>query len=222
MWILACALGLLPSALLAEDPIRGYVENGRVIFTNESQSFIKNGRVITSTSDFDSGFSSPNPLAPSTNAGTINIHRLIEGTSRLHGVDPELVRAIVQVESNFNPNAVSYRGAMGLMQLIPATAERFGVRNAFDPAANLDAGVRYLKYLIQSFNGDLKLALAAYNAGENTVSRLGRVPPYPETRNYIQKIGMLYPLDGPLRTNSSIQRVVDRRGGILFSNTGTP
>jgi len=218
LWILGLALCLFPSPLPAEEPILGYVENGRVIFTNEGTSYIKNGKIISSTTARTSLLAVSTP----SNAGTLNIHRLIDGTSRLHGVDPELVKAVVQVESNFNPNALSYRGAMGLMQLIPATAKRFGVRNAFDPAANLDGGVRYLKYLLRYFDGDLRLALAAYNAGENLVSRLGRIPPYPETRNYIQKIGMLYPLDGPVRTNSIIQRIVDRRGWILFSNTGMP
>jgi len=86
------------------------------------------------------------------------------------------------VESNYNPYAVSPKGALGIMQLIPATARRFGVLDVFDPVDNIEGGARYLKYLLELFNGDYPLALAAYNAGENAVTRYGAVPPYPETR----------------------------------------
>ena len=121
--------------------------------------------------------------------------RMIEWTASRHEVDPELIRAIVRVESNFNPRAVSRKGAGGLMQLIPSTARQYGVDNIFDPKANLDGGVRYIKLLMNLYSGDLKLTLAAYNAGENAVDRHNGVSPFPETRNYLKNISQNYPLN---------------------------
>jgi hypothetical protein len=116
------------------------------------------------------------------------IHDLIENTARKHGVDPKLVHSVVRVESNYEQKAISPKGALGLMQLIPATAARFGVENPFDPSQNLDGGVRYLKFLTERFQGNLQLALAAYNAGEGAVDRHGGIPPYRETQEYVTKI----------------------------------
>jgi hypothetical protein len=116
------------------------------------------------------------------------IHRLIEDTAKRHGVDPALVHSVISVESNYQQKAISPKGARGLMQLIPETAERYGVANAFEPSQNLEGGVRYLKYLTTRFNGDLRLALAAYNAGEGAVSRYGGIPPYRETQQYVTKV----------------------------------
>jgi soluble lytic murein transglycosylase-like protein len=105
-----------------------------------------------------------------------------------HGLPPELLHSVIQVESNYNPYAVSSKGALGIMQLIPATARRFGVSDVFDPAENMEGGARYLQYLLALFNGDYPLALAAYNAGENAVAKYGAVPPYPETRTYLKLV----------------------------------
>jgi soluble lytic murein transglycosylase-like protein len=113
---------------------------------------------------------------------------LITAAAETHGVDPILIQALIQVESNYRPRARSSKGAMGLMQLMPAVAREYRVRNAYDPASNIDAGVRKLKSLIDSMQGDLRLALAAYNAGEGAVSRFGGIPPYRETQNYVSKI----------------------------------
>ncbi len=107
-------------------------------------------------------------------------------------VDPELVRAIIKAESNFEQYALSRRGARGLMQLMPGTAGRFAVANPYDPEANIRGGVRYLRYLQDLFPGRLPLALAAYNAGEQVVLRYGRVPPYPETRQYVDRVLGMY------------------------------
>jgi soluble lytic murein transglycosylase-like protein len=116
---------------------------------------------------------------------------LIETVDRIaqqNQLSPKLVHSVIQVESNYNPNAVSPKGAQGLMQLIPSTARRFGVSNVFDPADNIQGGARYLKYLLGLYKGDEALALAAYNAGEGAVSRYGGVPPFPETQDYVAKV----------------------------------
>jgi len=105
-----------------------------------------------------------------------------------YGVDANLVKAVIATESNFNPWAVSAKGARGLMQLMPSTAKRFGVDNVHDPEQNILGGVQYLRYLLDLFGGDLVLALAAYNAGEGVVQNVGRVPNYRETRDYVDRV----------------------------------
>jgi hypothetical protein len=140
-----------------------------------------------------------------------------------HNVDPNLVRAVVKVESNFNSNAVSRKGAMGLMQLMPSTARELKVKNPFDPDQNVDAGVRHLKQLLENYGGDVDLTLAAYNAGSGAVARSAGVPHYAETQNYVRRITNLYyggfdlspssPTHDPVR----IQR--DARGVLYISNT---
>lgn len=127
--------------------------------------------------------------------------------ARRHGLAPELVAAVVRAESAFQARAVSVKGASGLMQLMPATARRFGVGpdRIFDPGANVDAGVRYLAWLLDRFEDDLPLALAAYNAGEGTVDRYGGVPPFRETRGYIARIFTTLGLaHGPTQVASSL------------------
>lgn len=108
------------------------------------------------------------------------------------GVDPELVYAVIEIESSRDVRAKSHKGAMGLMQLIPETAERFGVKNVWNPRQNILGGVRYLRYLLSYFEGNVDYVLAAYNAGENAVDRHRGIPPYKETKNYIRKIRRLY------------------------------
>jgi soluble lytic murein transglycosylase-like protein len=140
-----------------------------------------------------------------------------------HNVDPNLVRAVVKVESNFNSNAVSRKGAIGLMQLMPQTARELKVRNPFDPEQNVDAGVRHLKYLLESYGGDVNLTLAAYNAGEGAVRRSAGVPHYSETQNYVRRITNLYyggfdiSPSGAAHDPVRVQR--DARGVLYISNT---
>jgi len=140
-----------------------------------------------------------------------------------HNVDPNLVRAVVKVESNFNSSAVSRKGAMGLMQLMPSTARQLKVRNPFDPEQNVDAGVRHLKQLLENYNGDVNLTLAAYNAGSGAVARSGGVPHYAETQNYVRRITHLYyggydlSQSGASRDPVRVQR--DARGVLYISNT---
>jgi soluble lytic murein transglycosylase-like protein len=140
-----------------------------------------------------------------------------------HNVDPNLVRAVVKVESNFNSNAVSRKGAMGLMQLMPSTARSLNVRNPFDPEQNVDAGVRHLKQLLENYGGDVNLTLAAYNAGSGAVARSSGIPRFAETQNYVRRITNLYyggfdlGPSGPARDPVRVQR--DARGVLYISNT---
>jgi len=140
-----------------------------------------------------------------------------------HNVDPNLVRAVVKVESNFNSNAVSRKGAMGLMQLMPQTARLLKVKNPFDPNQNVDAGVRHLKSLLESYNGDVNLTLAAYNAGEGAVRRSAGVPHIAETQDYVRKITRLYNGGYDLTQTSTSRDPVrvqrDARGVLYISNT---
>ncbi|MGA8765061.1 MAG: lytic transglycosylase domain-containing protein [Candidatus Sulfotelmatobacter sp.] len=148
----------------------------------------------------------------------------IEQAAARHNVDPNLVRAVVKVESNFNPNAVSRKGAMGLMQLMPSTARQLNVQNPFDPQQNVDAGVRHLKRLLESYGGDIKLTLAAYNAGAGAVARSSGVPHYAETQNYVRRITNLY-LGGrvgfaaPGASTEPVRVQRDARGVLYISNT---
>ncbi len=121
-------------------------------------------------------------------AAAPNLAAAVERIAAEHAVPARLVQSVIQAESNYDPAAVSPKGAQGLMQLIPATARRFGVFDAFDPLENIQGGVKYLRYLLDLYGGDYPLALAAYNAGEGAVARYGGVPPYPETRNYLQRV----------------------------------
>ena len=159
-----------------------------------------------------------------TGASQDDIDSAISMAAARHNVDPNLVRAVVKVESNFNPNAVSRKGAMGLMQLMPSTARELKVKNPFDPQQNVDAGVRHLKQLLESYGGDVNLTLAAYNAGSGAVNRSAGVPHIPETRSYVRRITDLYyggfnigPSEGFSRDPVRVQR--DARGVLYISNT---
>jgi soluble lytic murein transglycosylase-like protein len=157
-------------------------------------------------------------------ASAQDVDDAIVASARRHNVDPNLVRAVVKVESNFNPHAVSRKGAMGLMQLMPGTARQLQVTNPFDPQQNVDAGVRHLKKLMEDFGGDLRLSLAAYNAGQGAVIRSGGVPRFSETRNYVNRITALYSsgnvslFPGGMRYQP-VRAYRDSQGVLNFTNT---
>ena len=159
------------------------------------------------------------------------IDAAVDRAAQRHSVDPNLVRALIKVESNFNPNAVSRKGAMGLMQLMPQTARELHLTNPFDPEQNVDAGVRHLKHLMESFGGNVKLSLAAYNAGAGAVARSSGIPPFSETRNYVKRITQLYnggDSSPGVLTSQRVRRPNlvdpilvqrDAQGALYFSNT---
>jgi Transglycosylase SLT domain len=160
----------------------------------------------------------PSPHSP-------QIDQLVQQAARQHNLDPKLVQAVIQVESDYDPKAVSNKGAQGLMQLIPETAQRFGVQDPFNMQQNIEGGTSYLKYLLDLFGGNVQLALAAYDAGENSVQRNGGIPPYQETRHYVQKVTTLYEpgknfatLQPARHTAARIREYVDANGVIHFTN----
>jgi soluble lytic murein transglycosylase-like protein len=163
------------------------------------------------------------------------IREAVDAIAATQSLPPQLVHSVIKVESNYNPLAVSSKGAQGLMQLMPATARRFGVENAFDPLDNIQGGARYLKYLLDLYKGDYDLALAAYNAGEGAVQKYGAVPPYPETLNYLVQVGRQFqksstaappPETRPVATNAEappagpahIQEVVGPDGSVRYTS----
>lgn len=172
----------------------------------------------------------PSSLADSSVMSTADlanrekIEEMIREVSARYRVDPALVRAVMQTESNWKSSAVSRKGALGLMQLEPGTAQALGVNNAFDPKQNLDGGVRYLHMLLERYNGDLDRALAAYNAGPGAVDRAGGIPQYRETREYVQKVTDSYYRPGSDRLPRAfeqrrpIYRAVAADGRVVFTN----
>ncbi len=150
---------------------------------------------------------------------------IIAKAAERHHVDAALVKAVISQESGWNPQAISRKGAVGLMQLIPSTAQRYGAHNSFDPAQNVEAGTSYLRSLLDRYDNNLDKTLAAYNAGENAVDRNGGVPAYPETQKYVQKVSNRYfgPSSGrdtslwtPPRT--PLRKTVDANGRVTFTN----
>jgi soluble lytic murein transglycosylase-like protein len=171
------------------------------------------------------------PRAPAR-AAPVEIETLVSEVSARHGLDPRLVTTVIGVESNFNALAVSPKGARGLMQLMPQTARQYGVRNVHDPRENVEGGVAYLRDLTRRYKGDLRLALAAYNAGPEAVERASGVPNFRETRDYLRKIEARYGVLslGPPGTGGTrgpagatrIRAVADENGELTWTNARGP
>ena len=196
-WRTACAR-LLIAGVLAAMPA---VTQATKVYVYEDS---KGSRLITDHLRMDPGYRlvktyrfggsalRSNGEAPTLRARESSYDGLIARTADDFGVDYALVRAVVHAESSFNPTAVSSKGAHGLMQLMPTTAQRYGVRDLVDPEQNIAGGVRYLRDLLKMFGHNIRLALAAYNAGENAVLRFNGVPPYAETQRYVRKVMHLH------------------------------
>jgi Transglycosylase SLT domain len=202
----AVCFGLLPASVAPASAELVYLTSGRTLSVRGHRSdgvstvlFLRAGGELKCDSALISRIEPdevpyPDPQESLAGEGSgppavlpsVPFSELIDDLAATHGVDARLVRALVQVESGYQPRARSRKGALGLMQVMPATGRRYGADNLFDPRTNLDAGIRHLKSLLQKF--ELTLALAAYNAGEEAVRRFNGVPPYRETRSYVSRI----------------------------------
>ena len=207
----AVAGAIVPAALPAASKPAPASGNTRRVVSGQVYSYIKDGvRHYTSARPKGAGVvASVRTIKysfietcfacaanPGVNFGTLRLNTAayqaeISAAARDYGVDEAIVRAIIHAESSFNPMALSHAGAQGLMQLMPATARRFGVTNSYDASQNIRGGVQYLAWLLKRFNGNLTLAAAGYNAGEGAVDRHGGVPPYQETQRYVARVGVL-------------------------------
>lgn len=144
--------------------------------------------------------------------------QIIQDKSRKYNIAPSLVNAVIEVESNWNSTAVSKKGARGLMQLMPSTAREMDIGNPLNPEENIEGGVRYLRHLLDKFNGDLSLALAAYNAGPDKIEKFKGIPPITETRQYVKRVLSLYNGNPGTEKNLSIYKITLNDGGILYTN----
>lgn len=204
--------GLLLLALLPEMAI---ASNARVYRRVNASGAIRYSNIPPPTRSFASYRVKAVPASS-------RLRPMIRSASDRYGVDPRLVEAIIAVESAFDPGAVSPKGAMGLMQLMPETADRYAVQNPFDPLQNISGGIRYLRDLLSRFNGNLRLALAAYNAGETAVNMYQGVPPYRETRTYVKRVLWRYGWPTALITRRAspvrVYRFPGSRGQIIYTN----
>lgn len=240
----ACPLSLaaiLATAFLAAAPspahaqIRKLVEeNGHIVFVNADENTparTGKGKGANSDSALAAASRVGSALAPGESdehgyrvLSRAEIDKYVEELAAKHNVDPDLIRAVIAAESGYNPAATSRKGAQGLMQLMPGTAQQLGVRDAYNPKQNLEAGVRYLRALLDKYNGDLDKALAAYNAGEGAVARAGGVPNIRETQNYVRRITDQYFHADPTGAHTwmpaprTIRREVDANGKVVFTN----
>ena len=155
--------------------------------------------------------------ALSQDVGRRTYDPVVRKVAQKHGVEPDLIHAIIRAESNYDSFAVSEKGAMGLMQLMPATAKAYGVNNFCDPEENIEGGTKYLKDLIKLYGGKTNFVLAAYNAGQEAVKKYKGIPPYPETRNYISRIQASY-RKSTIRTRTIIYRFYDGSGNLVLTN----
>ncbi len=214
---------LIFAAYLHAEPICVQIVEGEKVYTNlcGKKSKKEVSKKISSTVI--------NPTSNSNNYARPELEKIVEEKSNLYGVSPKLIKEMIRQESGWNVYAVSPKGAMGIMQLMPSTAMLMGVKNPFDPVENIDGGIRYMRYLLDRFNGDMSLALAAYNAGPNLVASLGRIPNIAETINYVNSISARYYGTNYVYSkqktysaikSSPIKAVKLADGSILYTNRG--
>ena len=223
--VVLAAAAWLALCVPSQAQIASYVdEHGKLVFVNGDSPKRKSGSTISSTPASSSG-ATPDSPPQTANASGDHLDQIVQEAAERHNLDPALVKAVISTESGWNPSAISRKGAVGLMQLIPETAERFGVGNAFDPAQNVEGGTTYLKELLDRYNGDLTKSLAAYNAGEHAVDQSGGIPAYPETQRYVQKVTDAYfrPNSGRdpslwSKPKAPIRQETDSSGRIIFTN----
>jgi soluble lytic murein transglycosylase-like protein len=247
------AVSCLSLAAPSNAQITTYVDgSGKLVFVNSNSRAGRSGSTISSLAPSQDDVAVPKaaprwpalPL-PSMPQGVVGVDgagpqatpaeppkqpedrldRIVREAAERNKVDPALVKAVISTESGWNPRAVSSKGAVGLMQLVPPTAQRYGVNNSFDPAQNVEGGTKYLRSLLDRYNGDLTKALAAYNAGERTVDVNGGVPAIPETQRYVRKVTDAYFQPGSGRNSelwsppkSPVRREVDSNGRVVFTN----
>lgn len=150
--------------------------------------------------------------------GKSDIERIINAVARRHRIEADLIHSIIRTESNYDSRAVSPKGAVGLMQLMPATAVEYGVEDIYNPSQNVEGGVKYLKDLIKLYNGKTDLVLAAYNAGQEAVRKYGGVPPFPETKNYIDSVKKSGYAKSQIVTRTTIFSFYDKEGRLILTN----
>jgi soluble lytic murein transglycosylase-like protein len=185
-----------PGSRLVQGQVYSYIKDGVRHYTSKRPKGLANASAVRTIKYSFMETCYACSARPGVNFGAIRLNMdafrdEIAAAARQHGVEEAIVRAIIHAESAYNPNALSRVGAQGLMQLMPATARRFGVSNAFDAGQNIQGGVQYLAWLLKRFNGDLTLAAAGYNAGEGAVDKYKGVPPYSETQRYVQRVALL-------------------------------
>lgn len=146
-----------------------------------------------------------------------NFDKIIKAVAEKYNLEASLIHSIIRTESDYNPHCISSKGALGLMQLMPETAKIYGVGNPFEPRDNIEGGVRYLKDLINLYDRRTRFVLAAYNAGQTAVKKYGGIPPYPETRNYIEKVMASYPKSF-IKTRTKVYKYQDSSGRVIFTN----
>ena len=231
-WLILVAVSVLHGAMFpasGQAELYKYVKNGIVHYSNVppgNQSYTVIGKASTPAVEV----SAPTrrivrEIAPSrsrSSSSSVPYLDLIQQIAKSYDLNPELVKAVIKIESNFNAKAVSPKGAKGLMQLMPATAKRFGVTDVFDPEDNIRGGVKYLAFLFDEFGEqNLDLVLAGYNAGENAVHKYGKeIPPYKETQQYVKKVKAVFLARSRYRTTrvTSIYKYVNKDGVMAFTN----
>ncbi len=218
---------LLFTVIGADADIHKFVlPDGTTAFTNVPSE--RGGKIVYKESKRNST-SKAADIKSGGNAASSSFNSIANEKALKYNLDPQLVKAVIKAESNWNPNAVSPKGARGLMQLMPSTAYELGVYNSFDPEENIDGGARYLRYLLGKFNGDLNLALAAYNAGPGRVEKTQSVPAIPETVQYVKRVMSLYSglpslsyaggFSAGNKTVTRIKKLQLEDGTLLFTNS---